>query len=37
MRDIPERDSDFLNIPGLWDVAVEEYSDWQQSQVGNLT
>lgn len=29
------QDSGCLNIPGLRDVAVEEYSDWQQSQVGN--
>ncbi|KAJ5475378.1 hypothetical protein N7539_008444 [Penicillium diatomitis] len=25
--------SDFLEIPGLRDLAVAEYSDWQQSQV----
>jgi hypothetical protein len=26
-----------LHVPGLWDVAVEEYSDWQQSQVRSET
>ncbi|PYH40040.1 uncharacterized protein BP01DRAFT_378148 [Aspergillus saccharolyticus JOP 1030-1] len=34
-QDAPVRDSGYLNIPGLRDVAVEEYSDWQQSQVRN--
>lgn len=36
-EDVPVRDSGCLDIPGLRDVAVEEYSDWQQSQVGNET
>ena len=38
MSVIPRTSSvDCLNIPGLQDMAMTEYTNWQQSQVRDLT